>query len=79
MRRTALLIVVLALAPAAQADTQPNHAHEAAHPPATRAEWARGATLYQGLGNFHRAVSTSSVEAQAYFDQGMRLLWAFNH
>jgi tetratricopeptide (TPR) repeat protein len=24
-------------------------------------------------------VSTSSPEAQAYFDQGMRLLWAFNH
>ena len=33
----------------------------------------------QALGNFHRAVSTSSIEAQAYFDQGMRLLWAFNH
>jgi tetratricopeptide (TPR) repeat protein len=31
------------------------------------------------LGSFHRAVSTASVPAQAYFDQGMRLLWAFNH
>ena len=79
MRRTGLLIVMLALATAAQADTQPSHTHEAAHPPATLAEWARGATLYAGLGNFHRAVSTSSVAAQAYFDQGMRLLWAFNH
>ena len=30
-------------------------------------------------GNFHRTVTTTSKEAQAYFDQGMRLLWAFNH
>ena len=42
-------------------------------------EWARGAQLYAGLGDFHRAVSTRSPQAQAYFDQGMRLLWAFNH
>jgi hypothetical protein len=28
---------------------------------------------------FHRAVSTSQKSAQAYFDQGMRFLWAFNH
>ena len=31
------------------------------------------------LGNFHRVVTTSSPDAQRYFDQGMRLLWAFNH
>lgn len=48
-------------------------------PPATLADWARGAKLFGGLGTFHRAVTTSSPEAQQYFDQGMRLLWAFNH
>lgn len=47
--------------------------------PATLAQWAGGAQLFDGLGNFHRAVTTSSPPAQAYFDQGMRLLWAFNH
>lgn len=57
----------------------PEHAHEVAHLPASIAAWARGAQLYPGLGSFHRAVSTSSPEAQAYFDQGMRLMWAFNH
>src|SRR5215471_6949452 len=46
---------------------------------ATLAEWAEGARLFQRLGSFHRPVSTNSPEAQAYFDQGMRLLWAFNH
>jgi len=47
--------------------------------PATLAQWAEGAPLFIGLGDFHRAVSTSSKSAQAYFDQGMRFLWAFNH
>src|ERR1700680_1105052 len=49
------------------------------HVPGSVAEWARGARLFEGLGNFHRKVSTSSDPAQQYFDQGMRLLWAFNH
>ena len=47
--------------------------------PLTLAQWAEGARLFDGLGNFHRAVTTDSQAAQAYFDQGMRLLWAFNH
>jgi len=47
--------------------------------PATLAEWAQGAQLFDGLGSSHRKISTSSVDAQAYFDQGMRLMWAFNH
>jgi tetratricopeptide (TPR) repeat protein len=47
--------------------------------PMTLADWARGAQLYNGLGNFHRKITTRSPEAQRYFDQGMRLLWAFNH
>jgi tetratricopeptide (TPR) repeat protein len=50
-----------------------------AHLPTTLAGWARGAQLYQGLGNFHRRIDTRSPAAQRYFDQGMRLLWAFNH
>ena len=47
--------------------------------PLSTAQWAEGARLFGGLGDFHRAVSTNSPEAQAYFDQGMRFLWAFNH
>jgi tetratricopeptide (TPR) repeat protein len=47
--------------------------------PATVADWARGAMLFDGLGNAHRAVTTSVPEAQRYFDQGLRLMWAFNH
>jgi len=35
--------------------------------------------LLSGLGTHHHAITTSSPEAQAYFDQGLRLAYAFNH
>jgi tetratricopeptide (TPR) repeat protein len=47
--------------------------------PQTIADWARGARLFDGLGSFRRPIATASPEAQRYFDQGMRLIWAFNH
>src|SRR4051794_40363075 len=47
--------------------------------PATAADWAKGAQLYSGTGDFHRKITTASPAAQSYFDQGMRFLWAFNH
>jgi tetratricopeptide (TPR) repeat protein len=50
-----------------------------AGPPTTLAQWAAGAQLFDGLGDFHRGITTQPPEAQAYFDQGMRFLWAFNH
>ena len=45
----------------------------------TLAQWAQGAQRFDGLGSFARRVSTTSDEAQQYFNQGMRYLWAFNH
>jgi tetratricopeptide (TPR) repeat protein len=47
--------------------------------PQTVGQWADGARLFEGLGNFHRRSATSSPDAQSDFDQGMRFLWAFNH
>jgi tetratricopeptide (TPR) repeat protein len=35
--------------------------------------------LYEGLGKHHRKVTTSSDEAQKYFDQGLLFTFAFNH
>jgi tetratricopeptide (TPR) repeat protein len=40
---------------------------------------AKKATLMTGLGDLHHPVSTSNAEAQKFFDQGMRLIYAFNH
>lgn len=35
--------------------------------------------LWEGLGHHHRAITTSSPEAQRYFDQGLTWTFAFNH
>ena len=35
--------------------------------------------LATNLGSYHRPISSKSKQAQAYFDQGLRLLYAFNH
>src|SRR6516165_12425542 len=40
---------------------------------------ARPATLMAGLGKHHHPVSTNNREAQQFFDQGLTLLYAFNH
>jgi tetratricopeptide (TPR) repeat protein len=37
------------------------------------------ARMYEGFGNYHRAITTSSAEAQRWFDQGLQLLYGFNH
>jgi len=40
---------------------------------------SRPVTLVSGLGNLHHPVSTQNVEAQKFFDQGLRFIYAFNH
>jgi len=35
--------------------------------------------LHPGLGNHHFPITTQKTEAQVYFDQGIRLLYGFNH
>ncbi|MBV8757064.1 MAG: hypothetical protein JO257_07315 [Deltaproteobacteria bacterium] len=40
---------------------------------------AQGAWLIDNLGDYHRAVTTQSKDAQAFFDQGLRLIYGFNH
>lgn len=35
--------------------------------------------LFDDLGHYHRAITTTSPRAQAYFDQGLRLVYGFNH
>lgn len=37
------------------------------------------ATLVTGVGNAHHPVSTQNAQAQAFFDQGLRYVYAFNH
>jgi hypothetical protein len=51
-----------------------SHAHDGG------AAAAAGApVLFDNLGDYQRRISTASREAQAYFDQGLRLVYGFNH
>ncbi len=36
-------------------------------------------TLATGLGDLHHPISTKNEQAQQFFDQGLRLIYAFNH
>jgi len=40
---------------------------------------AKPATLMSGYGDLHHPVSTSDPQAQQFFDQGLRQIYAFNH
>jgi tetratricopeptide (TPR) repeat protein len=46
--------------------------HSASHP-------SKEAPLMSGLGDLHHPVSTRNADAQQFFDQGLRLIYAFNH
>ncbi len=39
----------------------------------------RPVTIVTGLGDLHHPVSTKNPQAQQFFDQGLRLIYAFNH
>ena len=51
------------------APAQDHAVHASVHP----------VTLVQGLGNLHHPVSTHNPQAQQFFDQGLRFIYAFNH
>src|SRR3569833_443168 len=84
------VLVGIASGRAAQTDVQPStaslpHCYVAtgAAPtgghPLTLVQWASGAQLLPGLGGYRRAVTAKSEAARQYFDQGLRLIYAFNH
>ncbi len=62
---------------AQESDHEQPHHHAAGMPTVTEV----GATvpLYDNLGTLSHKVSTGSADAQRYFDQGLRLTYAFNH
>ncbi|MEM7025980.1 MAG: hypothetical protein AAF637_25875, partial [Pseudomonadota bacterium] len=47
--------------------------------PAEAVKADSGPPLWEGLGTLSFPITTDSEEAQAYFDQGLRLTYAFNH
>ncbi len=65
-----LTLILVLLLPIATFSQHQNH-------PSSPSE--KTATLFTGLSDLHHPVSTKNVEAQKYFDQGLALLYAFNH
>ncbi|MEO8679281.1 MAG: hypothetical protein ABI665_09565 [Vicinamibacterales bacterium] len=79
MRKLAVASAVLicfascSKAPETAATNQTSHD---AHAPAVP---AKRTTLLGNLGNYHRPIKTTSAEAQQFFDEGLALLYGFNH
>ena len=70
MRRFVLALCLALFSPLAAAVAQHAHAEYAA---------SARAPLFDNLGTLHHEISTRSRQAQAYFDQGLRLTYGFNH
>src|SRR4051812_16445061 len=67
----------------AAATAMPGHAGHAEHA-APAPSWKlddlpEGAAIIENLGTYTRKVTTSVADAQAWFDQGLRLTYGFNH
>jgi tetratricopeptide (TPR) repeat protein len=70
IRRFGILLALAAMLCAAA------FAQEHEHAVATK---NKTAALMTGLGDWRHPVSTQNAQAQAFFDQGLRLIYAFNH
>ena len=46
---------------------------------AALADQTNAPPLFDNLGSLHHPITTTSEQAQRYFDQGLRLVYAFNH
>jgi tetratricopeptide (TPR) repeat protein len=64
-----LMSVLCALLLCAAAAAQEHASHSQSQP----------VTIMTGLGDLHHPVTTANPEAQKFFDQGLRLIYAFNH
>jgi tetratricopeptide (TPR) repeat protein len=74
----AILLAAAALPAGGTAALLAARVHDAPAPATTTAA-PDSVPLYDGLGDHRRPVATRSEAAQAYFDQGLRLQYAFNH
>jgi tetratricopeptide (TPR) repeat protein len=75
IRRSILSLGLISSVTAVQATAQ-----EHQHPPGMPTTDTAGETpIYDNLGTLHKEITTTSPVTQQYFDQGLRLIYAFNH
>src|SRR4026208_1872505 len=70
-----IALPMMALALTACAAQPPDGAHDAPAVPVA----APRPVLYDSLGGYSYRITTTSADAQRWFDQGLRLIYAFNH
>jgi len=70
MKKTALILIILFACAAVSAQ----HGHGSPNSAEKKSVW-----LDDGLGGIDHPVTTKSVEAQKFFNQGLMYLYAFNH
>jgi tetratricopeptide (TPR) repeat protein len=75
----ARLALVTAIALGAAAATPPAALAQETHSAHASAPAGGAPRLLDGLGRHHRRVATADPRAQRWFDQGLRLAYAFNH
>jgi hypothetical protein len=63
----------------APAATPANQSAHDAHAPASPAATPARTALLGNLGSYHRAIQTTNADAQKFFDEGLTLLYGFNH
>jgi len=86
MKRTVIVVVILVvlIALVVSRTRAPRRApanasaHDAGHVTAPAAPAAR-TSLFGDLGAYHREIKTANADAQKFFDEGLTLLYGFNH
>ncbi|HKZ03869.1 MAG TPA: tetratricopeptide repeat protein [Methylomirabilota bacterium] len=76
--RLLTLFTMVALAAGCAGQPDGGHGPHASAPAASRAASAPP-TLATNLGSYSHTITTTSPQAQAFFDQGLRLTYGFNH
>jgi hypothetical protein len=82
--KLSFLLPLLACASVAALMAAPANAHDSGLPhrqakAAVVGEVSASVPLFENLGSHSYPVTTANPLAQAYFDQGLRWAWAFNH
>lgn len=75
LQQTLIILFITILAACGQEEAEPTHHVDEHKTPQAMDK----VPLYDDLGDYQYAISSKVPQAQAYFDQGIRLYYAFNH
>jgi hypothetical protein len=79
LKRLSATVAIIPLLLAGSALAHEAHQQENGHAHAIEIPADAAVPLFEGLGNHHFSITTSSETAQAYFNQGLTFTYGFNH